>query len=57
MDHDHKTGYVRGLCCKPCNSLLAHIRDDTQTAHRIIEYLVNPPAFYTIGKVKPDGVQ
>lgn len=53
VDHDHKTGYVRGLLCKPCNSVLAHIRDDTQTLHRTIEYLVNPPAFYVIGKVKP----
>ena len=54
VDHDHRTGFVRGLTCGPCNSLLAHIRDDIQTAHRIVEYLVNPPAFYVIGKVKSD---
>jgi hypothetical protein len=54
VDHDHKTGYVRGLLCKPCNSLLAHIRDDTQTLHRTIEYLVNPPAQIHIGLRKPE---
>lgn len=54
VDHDHKTGYVRGLLCKPCNSVLAHIRDDYDTAWRISSYLFDPPAFHEIGKVKPD---
>jgi hypothetical protein len=38
-----------------CNNILGHLRDDADAAYRIGDYLVNPPAFKTIGKVKPDG--
>lgn len=54
VDHDHKTGYVRGLLCSPCNNILAHLRDDKDAAHRVFVYLYNPPAFNVIGQVKPD---
>lgn len=53
VDHDHKTGYVRGLLCKPCNSVLAHFRDDINAAGRVFSYLLTPPAFNVIGLVKP----
>lgn len=52
VDHDHATGWVRGLLCKPCNSILAHLRDDTLAAYRVFSYLQDPPAFDVIGKVK-----
>lgn len=44
VDHDHKTGLVRGLLCRPCNDLLGHIRDDLDTAYRVLRYLRRPPA-------------
>jgi hypothetical protein len=44
VDHDHKTGLVRGLLCRPCNDLLGHLRDDVATAQRIAAYLIAPPA-------------
>jgi recombination endonuclease VII len=44
VDHDHRTGRVRGLICKPCNWLLGHSRDDPEMFTRAREYLLNPPA-------------
>lgn len=44
VDHDHRTGLVRGLLCSTCNKLLGHLRDNPVTAARIHRYLVNPPA-------------
>lgn len=44
VDHDHKTGLVRGLLCRPCNDILGVIRDDVEAARRIAAYLQNPPA-------------
>jgi Recombination endonuclease VII len=43
VDHDHKTGEVRGLLCGPCNQLLGHGRDDPEFFARIIHYLNYPP--------------
>lgn len=52
VDHDHSCcsgrtscgKCVRGLCCGPCNSMLAHVRDSPETLERAADYLRNPPA-------------
>ncbi len=55
VDHDHKTGYVRGLLCAKCNGYLGYIRDSPEAGTRMHDYLTNPPAFEAIGKVRPSG--
>jgi hypothetical protein len=55
VDHDHETGYVRGLLCGPCNRMLGHLRESFSMIDRTAYYLADPPAFDVIGKVKPDG--
>jgi hypothetical protein len=54
VDHDHVTGFVRGLLCAKCNGYLGYIRDSPEAGTRMHEYLASPPAFNVIGKVKPD---
>ncbi len=44
VDHDHKTGLVRGETCRPCNDMLGHGRDDPEFFRRAAAYLLNPPA-------------
>ena len=39
VDHDHKTGKVRGLICNNCNSILAHARDRTDILKKCTAYL------------------
>jgi len=39
VDHDHGTGKVRGLLCRPCNHALGLLKDDPRNAARASEYL------------------
>lgn len=44
VDHDHKTGEVRGLLCQICNDILGRWRDDSSCFTRGLEYLNTPPS-------------
>lgn len=50
VDHDHATGFVRGLLCNTCNKILGHFRDDPEPGIRMAYYLIRPPAFDQIGQ-------
>ena len=39
VDHDHKTGKIRGLLCMKCNQALGHANDDVEILLNMVEYL------------------
>lgn len=39
VDHNHKTGKVRGLICRNCNFIIGHAHEDIKILEGIIEYL------------------
>ena len=40
VDHDHKTGKVRGLLCYKCNFLLGRIENNLDIVGRMLDYLL-----------------
>jgi len=39
IDHDHTTGVVRGVLCKPCNTGLGLLGDSEEGLSRALDYL------------------
>lgn len=51
VDHNHKTGLVRGLLCKLCNRrMLPAAKDDPDTLYRAGSYIMRPPALTVLGE-------
>lgn len=43
IDHDHKTGLVRGLLCAPCNRGIGLLNDSSEVLRKAADYLESPP--------------
>lgn len=55
IDHNHKTGEVRGLLCNTCNLLLGAVDDNPMTLRRLIAYLdykIKKTCVYLIGSLQ-----
>lgn len=50
VDHDHKTGRIRGLLCWLCNRAIGILRDNGNAAARLGAYLQAPSAPAALGK-------
>lgn len=57
VDHDHALGNgrdsVRGLLCRPCNTMLGHARDEESFFYRAGQYLAYPPARAVLERKEP----
>ena len=40
VDHDHRSGVVRGLLCRGCNLGIGNLKDDPVLLQRAIDYLM-----------------
>lgn len=45
IDHDHKSGEIRGLLCASCNSGIGLLGDDPKKLMRAVRYLTFPTAY------------
>lgn len=50
VDHDHKTGLVRGVLDWRINQAIAHFNDDPDLLRRAADYLEKPPAVAALGE-------
>ncbi len=60
VDHDHRTGLIRGLLCRWCNFDLLGVHGDDERAadryERAARYIRDSPAKYAIGyRYAPDS--
>lgn len=44
VDHNHETGFIRGLLCNSCNRACGLLNDNVERLIGLVVYLENPPA-------------
>lgn len=50
VDHEHRSGRIRGLLCWHCNRAIGIARDMAEALSRLGAYLKNPPAPIALGR-------
>jgi hypothetical protein len=50
IDHNHKTGLIRGGLCWICNRTLGMVKENIDLMHAMISYLQDPPAIKALGE-------
>lgn len=50
VEHDHETGFIRGLACSTHNTWFGRAGDDPAVFDSAASYLRDPPAFAVIGR-------
>lgn len=50
VDHDHKTGLIRGLLCMPCNTQLLRRHVTADRLRAAADYLESPPSLPVLGE-------
>lgn len=56
VDHDHKTNKVRKILCNHCNQALGLIKENENTARKMMEYIIDN-ASHTARPACPSGPQ
>jgi hypothetical protein len=58
VDHDHKTGVVRGMLCFNCNQALGNVRDSAAVLERLQDYLLGGADLDLVRyvEIRPRGV-
>lgn len=57
VDHDHKTGRIRGLLCRDCNFIIGHARDNRDTLEKCKVYLFGDMLNYIMGTPPPGRIK
>lgn len=55
IDHEHRSGLVRGLQCPNCNYVIGTFHDNQGWFERVGAYLLDPPAPHIIGNIYVPG--
>ena len=54
VDHDHSSGWVRGLLCRDCNFAIGLLRDSVEHLQSAVEYIISTavPTEFNFGAAK-----
>lgn len=55
VDHDHKSGKVRGLLCSSCNYRLLGVTDRLDIFRAAVAYLQDPPAHWVLAGAREEA--